>query len=148
MMNWRQNACLAILGHLSMSKTIPYNSKWQTARLEFLRTHPLCVMCQAIGRIEPATAVDHIIPHRMKEAKTAQAMKATPRLFWDRNNWQGLCASHHNSTKQRMEKTGKALGVLLMASRWILTRTGTASFAQYKGRAGAKFPVGASPDRQ
>ena len=40
-----------------MNKTKPYGSKWQIARLAFLRTHPLCVMCQAMGRIEPATVV-------------------------------------------------------------------------------------------
>ena len=25
-------------------------------------------------------------------------------LFWDATNWQPLCQSHHNSTKQREER--------------------------------------------
>jgi len=93
-----------------MTKPKPYGSKWQAARLEFLRANPLCVMCKQMGRIEPAAVVDHIVPHRMKEAKTPEEMKAAQRLFWGRKNWQGLCTPHHNSTKQRMEKTGKMAG--------------------------------------
>jgi 5-methylcytosine-specific restriction endonuclease McrA len=37
--------------------------------------------------------VDHIIPHRGDD-----------RLFWDRSNWQALCAHHHNSNKQRLDR--------------------------------------------
>ncbi|WP_328517511.1 HNH endonuclease signature motif containing protein [Devosia rhodophyticola] len=39
-----------------------------------------------------ANTVDHIIPH-----------KGEDRLFWDKANWQALCAHHHNSAKQREE---------------------------------------------
>jgi 5-methylcytosine-specific restriction protein A len=31
-------------------------------------------------------------------------------LFWDERNWQPLCAPHHDSTKQREEKSGKLIG--------------------------------------
>jgi hypothetical protein len=31
-------------------------------------------------------------------------------LFWDESNWQPLCAAHHDSTKQREEKSGKLIG--------------------------------------
>lgn len=65
-----------------------YNHEWRKARQVYLTTHPRCVMCGA-----PATHVDHIIPHRGDD-----------RLFWDQNNWQSLCAHHHNSTKQREER--------------------------------------------
>lgn len=58
--------------------------------------HPLCVMCQAEGRIEAATVVDHIKPHRGDQA-----------LFWDRDNWQSLCKRHHDSDKQMLEKSGR-----------------------------------------
>lgn len=52
-------------------------------------------MCEKDGVFEAATVVDHIIAHRGNQ-----------RLFWDKSNWQGLCKKHHNSTKQRMEKSG------------------------------------------
>jgi 5-methylcytosine-specific restriction endonuclease McrA len=70
-------------------------------------------MCHEQGRIVAATVVDHIIPHKLKEAlksgnKAAIAKAQT--LFWDKENWQGLCATHHNSTKQRMEKSGAVIG--------------------------------------
>lgn len=65
-----------------------YNNEWRKARAAFLLAHPYCAMCGA-----PASHVDHIIPH-----------KGDKRLFWDRTNWQPLCAHHHNSTKQREER--------------------------------------------
>lgn len=69
-----------------------YGYKWQKAREGFLREHPLCVMCQAEGRVMVATVVDHITPHR-----------GDMRLFWQRSNWQPLCATHHSRDKQREE---------------------------------------------
>ena len=59
--------------------------------MDFLIENPLCVECLNMGRTEPATVVDHIVPHRGDLA-----------LFWDRRgNWQALCVDHHN------RKTGK-----------------------------------------
>jgi 5-methylcytosine-specific restriction enzyme A len=72
-----------------------YGSRWQKARHLFLRAHPFCVMCKRQGRIEPAAVVDHIRPHRGDAG-----------LFWDQGNWQPLCKSHHDATKQRMEGKG------------------------------------------
>lgn len=69
-----------------------YGYKWQQARAQFLREHPLCVMCQAAGQVEAATVVDHITPHRGDQS-----------LFWRRSNWAPLCAHHHSSEKQREE---------------------------------------------
>ncbi len=45
----------------------------------------------------PATVVDHIKPHR-----------GDPKLFWDQENWQALCARHHDRDKQREER-GRAI---------------------------------------
>ena len=42
---------------------------------------------------EPATLVDHIIPHKGDQA-----------LFWDWRNWQSLCTPCHNRVKQRKER--------------------------------------------
>ena len=62
-----------------------YNSRWQKERATFLRLNPLCVVCEREGRIEPATVVDHITPH-----------KGNMDLFWNVNNWQSLCKKHHD----------------------------------------------------
>lgn len=70
-----------------------YGAAWRRARKWFLAQHPLCVMCQAQGRVSAATVVDHIRPHRGDQV-----------LFWDRDNWQALCATCHNSIKQAAER--------------------------------------------
>jgi 5-methylcytosine-specific restriction protein A len=71
-----------------------YTSRWDKARKTYLTSHPLCCYCEREGRIEPATVVDHIIPHKGDQA-----------LFWDaENNWQPLCAPCHSSVKQREEQ--------------------------------------------
>ena len=62
-----------------------YTRNWQHARLAYLTLHPLCVLCQAAGRIEAATVIDHIVPHR-----------GDHQLFWDRSNWQALCKACHD----------------------------------------------------
>lgn len=91
-----------------------YGYKWQQARAGYLLKHPFCVYClrdvryAAILNMAPsaavircaelglavpqATVVDHIRPHRGDQA-----------LFWDRTNWQALCAAHHSRDKQREE---------------------------------------------
>lgn len=71
-----------------------YGYKWQKARGQFLHEHPLCVMCEVAGRVEAATVVDHITPHRGDQS-----------LFWRRSNWQPLCATHHSRDKQRTEQS-------------------------------------------
>lgn len=62
-----------------------YTSKWQRESKRFLQSHPLCAECMKQGRYTKATVVDHIVPHRGDQ-----------KLFWDRSNWQQLCARHHN----------------------------------------------------
>lgn len=79
-----------------------YGHKWQKAREGWLREHPLCVMHAALGRVVPATVVDHKAPHRGDMV-----------LFWDRNNWQSLCKQCHDAHKQRLEKSGAVVGCSL-----------------------------------
>ena len=89
-----------------------YGSKWDCERLILLSAHPLCVMCNEQSRVTAATVVDHIIPHKLKEALRSgdsQEIAKAQKLFWSRKNWQGLCKQHHDSTKQRMEKRGGAV---------------------------------------
>ncbi len=62
-----------------------YDSRWQKARQTFLEHNPLCIQCMDDNEIEPATVVDHIVPH-----------KGDMGLFWDKNNWQPLCKKHHD----------------------------------------------------
>lgn len=61
-----------------------YGTKWEAARLEFLKVHTTC-KCGA-----PATVVDHLTPH-----------KGDFRVFWDRKNWGAKCASCHNRKTAR-----------------------------------------------
>jgi 5-methylcytosine-specific restriction endonuclease McrA len=69
-----------------------YGADWRKAKAQFLAEHPACSMCGA-----RAAVVDHIRPHRGDQS-----------LFWDRSNWQALCAHCHNSTKQRLERRKEA----------------------------------------
>ncbi|MBN2019302.1 MAG: HNH endonuclease [Sedimentisphaerales bacterium] len=62
-----------------------YNYRWRKARIAYLIKNPLCVECASEGRTEQAVVVDHIIPH-----------KGNRELFWNKNNWQGLCKRHHD----------------------------------------------------
>lgn len=69
-----------------------YDSRWERERRRFLTIHPLCIECKHSGRVEPATVVDHIRPHR-----------GNNELFWDIDNWQPLCAACHNAKTGRGE---------------------------------------------
>lgn len=78
-----------------------YGRRWQRARLWYLQRNPLCVMCmdKTPSEIAAAHVVDHIVRHM-----------GNVRLFWDSNNWQGLCYTCHNSTKQKQEKADERVG--------------------------------------
>lgn len=76
----------------STKRTKPYGHKWRQLREWVLRRQPLCKECEKRGKIEPATEVDHIIPH-----------KGDMKIFWDRNNLQGLCKPHHSAKTGRGE---------------------------------------------
>lgn len=72
-----------------------YTYAWQKASKAYILAHPLCVMCDRLGRITATALVDHIEPHR-----------GDMTLFWDRTNWQSLCTPCHSSVKQREEQGG------------------------------------------
>lgn len=74
-----------------------YGSAWRRARAAYLAQRPLCVMCQAQGRIVAASVVDHVIPH-----------KGSAALFWDSANWQPLCKWHHDGAKQAAERSNQS----------------------------------------
>jgi len=74
------------------------SAAWQKLRKDYLMRNPLCDFCLRDGRFAQATVVDHIIPH-----------KGNMKLFLE-GPFQTLCTTHHNSTKQREEKTGTKIG--------------------------------------
>ena len=69
-----------------------YGYRWQRARVGWLMAHPLCVMCEAEGKVVAATVVDHVVPHR-----------GDMDLFWDNTNWQSLCGDCHKAKTARGE---------------------------------------------
>ena len=77
-----------------------YNSQvWHRLKYKQLLKEPCCTYCDGVGHVVMATVVDHIEPH-----------KGDLELFHDPDNLQSLCKMHHDSTKQREEKTGSVIG--------------------------------------
>ena len=97
-----QNAPAATPGRsgAGVAKKSLYGRRWRRYRLAQLQANPLCAMCERLGRLTPATVVDHIRRHRGH---------ADP-LFWDRENFQSLCKSCHDAVKQALDRTGRARG--------------------------------------
>ena len=67
-----------------------YGWRWRIASKRYLRANPLCAECLRRGRTKSAEVVDHIVPHR-----------GDMKLFWDQDNWQGLCVPDHNAKSAR-----------------------------------------------
>ena len=65
-----------------------YGARWRRLRAQVLREEPLCRACLGVGRVAPATEVDHIVPRS----------KGGPD---DRANLQSLCKSHHSEKTKR-----------------------------------------------
>lgn len=88
---------------------------WWKIRSKRLKEEPFCRVCAKQKRFDPSyqidtsqrLIVDHVRPH-----------KGDQRLFFDYNNTQVLCAHHHNSMKQEMER-GKRV-VAIGADGWPL----------------------------
>lgn len=59
-------------------------SVWMARRARWLSSSPLCVMCEAEGRITEAKEVDHIIRLEIGGAD-------------DESNYQSLCVEHHKA---------------------------------------------------
>lgn len=69
-----------------------YTSAWDKAAKGYLRSHPLCVGCEAEGLVVAAELVDHVVPHKGDQS-----------LFWDVSKWQAACRWHHDAVKQALE---------------------------------------------
>lgn len=61
-----------------------YTTRWRALRASVLRAEPLCRLCAARGRPEPATEIDHVHRHG-----------GDRRLFWAAANLQPLCHRCH-----------------------------------------------------
>jgi 5-methylcytosine-specific restriction endonuclease McrA len=81
-----------------VKKSLYGTAAWQKIRRTHLMENPLCVFCLRDKRTTAATVVDHIKPHR----GNAELFFAGP--------FQSLCKTHHDSTKQRQEKSGVVVG--------------------------------------
>lgn len=75
----------------SETRRLYWTARWRAKAKAQLAAHPLCIMCEAEGVIEPATVCDHVIPHR-----------GDVDLFWD-GETQSLCGPHHSRAKQAEE---------------------------------------------
>lgn len=72
-----------------------YNSKaWRRTREDVLNKNPMCVVCEADGKLTEANHVDHIIPIRDGGHR------------WKHSNLQSLCIRCH-SIKTRKENRHK-----------------------------------------
>lgn len=72
-----------------------YGAQWEKIRKQVLgRDHGLCRVCLAIGRVTPATAVDHIIPKSRGGGD-------------DLGNLQAICDSCHR-VKTQAEASSKS----------------------------------------
>ncbi len=73
-------------------------ARWQRLRRAQLQREPLCRMCEQQGKTTAATVADHIERHN-----------GDPDKFFN-GALQSLCKTHHDSTKQRQEKSGRVQG--------------------------------------
>jgi 5-methylcytosine-specific restriction protein A len=79
-----------------------HTQRWLRLRRAVLTAHPCCQMCQAAGRIEPATEVHH---HTPVEYGTNYAEKL--RLMYDSDNLRALCHSCHVKVHTELGRSGK-----------------------------------------
>jgi 5-methylcytosine-specific restriction protein A len=75
---------------------------WRTLRDMQLCEQPRCERCLALGKLTPATVVNHRAPH-----------KGDAQLFHDPENLQSLCKPCHDGPTQQRERIGyeKTIGV-------------------------------------
>lgn len=70
-----------------------YTPEWDRLSRQHRIEHPLCLGCEAMGLVEAATQVDHIVPHQGDRDK-----------LLDPHNLQSCCDWHHNAVKQKLEQ--------------------------------------------
>jgi 5-methylcytosine-specific restriction protein A len=91
-----------------------YTAQWDKAAATFRQQHPLCLGCSAVGDVEAAQLVDHVVPH-----------KGNAVVFWDRTLWQPACRFHHDVVKQQLEAM-YARGSIVAADLWLTSKVAIA----------------------
>ncbi len=87
---WREEAQARRSDPLRRTLDAQYRGQaWRKYAKGYLASNPLCVACQAEGRITVAVLVDHIEP------------TASGGSFWEPTNHQGLCDHHHRVKSAR-----------------------------------------------
>lgn len=61
-----------------------YDSLWHRLRAIYVRSHPLCELCKAVGIVTPVEIVHHKKP-----------ISTNPELRLNVDNLQSLCRQHH-----------------------------------------------------
>ena len=84
-----------------------YTARWDRVSRVFRGAHPLCLGCEAMGRVSVTEVVDHVVPH-----------KGSAELFWDQSRWQPACRFHHDVVKQILEAMF-ARGAVGEADLWL-----------------------------
>ena len=79
-------------------KNLYSTAAWKRIRRLHLQHEPLCIMCEILGKLTPATIVDHVMPHR-----------GDHNLFYN-GRLQSLCKQHHDRAKQIEERSGVIIG--------------------------------------
>lgn len=75
-----------------------YGRRWRRFRRWYLTQHPLCVQCEAEGRLTEATEVHHVI-----------AVRVDASLQYEESNLQSLChACHSRVTARENQASTKA----------------------------------------
>lgn len=74
--------------------------RWRRLRLRVLRAEPTCRACKAIGRVTPASEVDHILPRRER-----------PELTYEVENLQPLCKPCHSRKTRREQELRRKGGM-------------------------------------
>src|SRR6188508_3869950 len=92
---WKGKEPLHTYGGATSMRNYLYDSRrWRKLAKQQLQNHPLCKICLQNGLVEPATVVDHVIPHKgNRESFFLGAI-------------QSLCRPCHDGTKQMIEKRG------------------------------------------
>jgi len=90
---FRPNGYVPYEGDRLSERDRGYTKAWAKASALFKQEHPLCVGCEAVGKVVVTEVTDHVIPHKGNKV-----------LFWDQANWQPACRPHHDVVKQRLEK--------------------------------------------
>ena len=79
-----------------------YGHKWRRLRGWYIKRHPLCIHCEALGKTKAAAEVDHIEPFN----------GPLDPLRLDTSNLQSLCIYHHRVKHGKKVREGGTSGSL------------------------------------